>query len=394
MRNFELSSKRNKNGRRKFKAILYEIFPDSCINEVEQVGTQYQDNGLTWIRKYCEAALPSIQGMSLRVEFLDDERTEICGHGLTDYKDGLPIFEDATVIGVFEKGYIDEIVTDDGETKTVCIGEGTIDGLCYSNFCERLDHELAEGNTLHGSVEILRTNDNDSIVYLYGYKEYGRIPVEFEHSGYALLGIRPADATAKLLEINSKEDMDMDEAQIKSIVSNAIEEYVGAAAELNTHKEECNQRVQEINEQLEVVTNEKNEAIANSEQIQKALEDCRAELNEKYEEISALHAEMDELRVELGKAKAKERIGEMNAAIANFSDEEKAFASEEIAKFNEDPEAFEINSIVAKIYEGIGKKSKEEAVVIGEQNSFKVEVEDIFGEIMHREHDEEDTNIF
>lgn len=126
MKIFELSKKKTKNGRRKFKMLLYQIFPDDCIDEENEVGTQYNENGITWIRKYCENALPSIKGMSLRCEFLDEERTELCGHGETGIVDGLPIFENAVVIGTFDEGYIDDVTLPDGTTITACIGVGTI----------------------------------------------------------------------------------------------------------------------------------------------------------------------------------------------------------------------------------------------------------------------------
>lgn len=92
MKTFEIfseSKKKGQNGRRKFKAILYQIFPDSCVDEEAQAGTQYNKNGITWLREYCEKALPSIKGMSLKCEFLDEERTELCGHGMTDIEDGI-----------------------------------------------------------------------------------------------------------------------------------------------------------------------------------------------------------------------------------------------------------------------------------------------------------------
>ena len=98
MKTFEISKKISKNGRRHFKVILHEIYPDSCVDEVNEVGTQYNENGISWIREYCERALPSIEGMSLRCEFLDEERTFLNGHGETDIKDGLPVFEDAVMV--------------------------------------------------------------------------------------------------------------------------------------------------------------------------------------------------------------------------------------------------------------------------------------------------------
>lgn len=398
MKIFELSQKENKNGRRKFKTILYQIFPDDCVDEINEVGTKYNLNGITWIEEYCRQALPSIKGMSLRAEFLDEERTELCGHGDTGVIDGLPIFENAVVIGTFDEGYIDDVTLSNGETIRACIGVGTIDGCCYHNFCEKLEHDIAEGNLLHGSVEIMKTNDNDGIVYKYGYKDQGRIPTIFEHSGYALLGVRPADPAATILELNKKhndntkeEVTSMNETEIKALITQTVESYSAVQAEMNQYKADCDAKVKEAAEQVETVVAEKNEAIANAETIQAALDDCKKELSETYAKIDSLYEEMEILRKELGQAKAEKRVGEMNAAIANFSDDEKAYAQAEIDAFNADPVNSEINSVVSKIYEGIGKKTKEEAVVV-EQNS--ATVEDIFAEVIVTEEDIDDTNIF
>lgn len=398
MKIFELSQKENKNGRRKFKTILYQIFPDDCVDEINEVGTKYNLNGITWIEEYCRQALPSIKGMSLRAEFLDEERTELCGHGDTGVIDGLPIFENAVVIGTFDEGYIDDVTLSNGETIRACIGVGTIDGCCYHNFCEKLEHDIAEGNLLHGSVEIMKTNDNDGIVYKYGYKDQGRIPTIFEHSGYALLGVRPADPAATILELNKKhndntkeEVTSMNETEIKALITQTVESYSAVQAEMNQYKADCDAKVKEAAEQVETVVAEKNEAIANAEIIQAALDDCKKELSETYAKIDSLYEEMEVLRKELGQAKAEKRVGEMNAAIANFSDDEKAYAQAEIDAFNADPVNSEINSVVSKIYEGIGKKTKEEAVVV-EQNS--ATVEDIFAEVIVTEEDIDDTNIF
>lgn len=399
MKIFELSQKENKNGRRKFKVILYQIYPDDCIDEVNEVGTKFNLNGITWIEEYCSQALPSIKGMSLRCEFLDEERTELCGHGDTGVIDGLPIFENAVVIGTFDEGYIDDVTLPNGETIRACIGVGTIDGCCYHNFCEKLEQDMADGNLLHGSIEIMKTNDNDGIVYKYGYKDEGRIPMIFEHSGYALLGVRPADPAATILELNEKhndntkeEVTSMNETEIKNLITQTIESVSAVQAEMNQYKADCDAKVKEANEQVESVVAEKNEAIANAEKIQTALDECRNELDETYKKLDALYEEAEVLRKELGKAKAEQRVGELNAAIANFTDDEKAYAQAEINAFNENPVESEINSVVSKIYEGIGKKAKEDAVVVTEQNA--ATVEDIFSEVIIDETEIEDTNIF
>lgn len=401
MKTFEIfnESKKGQNGRRKFKVILYQIYPDSCINEKDGVGTEYNLNGITWIREYCEKALPSIKGMSLRCEFLDDERTEICGHGMTDIIDGVPIFENATVIGTFQDGYIDEVELSTGETILACIGVGEIDSACYHNLCEKLDENIANGIYPYGSVEIMRTADNDGIIYKYGYKEEGRIPTEFIHSGYALLGIAPGDKTAKLVELNGhKEDTKtMTDVEIKSLIEQTVSTYTNHTAEINQCKLNYDSKIAELNQAIEKITNEKNEAIANSEKIQKALDSLRVEWEELDKKYKTLWDERNVLEKALAEAKAKERINALDEAIAEFSDDEKSYAQDEIDAFKAAPIEGEINSVVDKILIGIGKKARETtaATVIAEQNAAKnITVEDIFSAIENIPNSAEDTNIF
>lgn len=392
MKMFEISSKQNKNGRRKFKAVLYKIFPDSCVDDLNQVGTQYNANGITWIKEFCEAALPSISGMSLRCEFTDEDRTQLLGHGDTDIIDGEPIFEDAVVIGTFQRGYIDEIDTDNGRI-TVCIGEGEIDSSCYHNFVTKLDEDIAKGIYPNGSVEITRTADNQEIKYKYGYKEFGRIPVEFVHSGYALLGITPADDNAKLIELNmQKEDVKHME-DMKTLARQVAEEVLDCTAEINRAKEECAMKVAEANAQVETAVTEKNSIEASSQEIQAALDKVReeyAELDKKYNDLWEEHKALEKA---LGEAKARERIGEMKTAIASFTEDERAYAQDAIDAFMEDPASYEINTIVNKIWEGIGKATRAtNDRIVSEQNT-AAKVDDIFAEVEYTAH-AEDTNIF
>lgn len=398
MKTFEIfseSKKKGQNGRRKFKIILYKIHPYGCIDEANEVGTEYNLNGITWIKEYCEKALPSIKGMFLRCEFLDEERTELCGHGMTDIIDGVPIFENATTIGTFTDGYIEEIEDENGEKVWVCIGVGEIDSSCYHNFCEKLDENIANGIVPKGSVEIMRTEDNDGIVYKYGYKDKGRIPTEFIHSGYALLGITPSDDTAKLVELNEhkEETNTMDEAKITALIEQTVSAYTNHTSEINECKKECDEKVKELNKCLDKEKIEKNEAIADLEKIQVALDECIKERDSKHKELDELWEEVKVLREELGKAKAKERIGKLNAAIAQFSDAEKEYAKAEIEAFEAEPITSEINSVVNKIWEGIGKTAKATAV-IAEQNAVKSNIEDIFSVVDTGTTIPEDTNIF
>lgn len=390
MKIIELSSKQSKNGRRKFKAVLHRIFPDDCI--VDGIGTQYNENGITWIKEYCDNALSSIEGMSLRVEFLDEERTEICGHGETEIVDGLQLFENATVIGTFKKGYINELEIN-GEKQLVCVAEGEIDEACYKSFVEKLEEDLADGNAPYGSVEIYKTSDNESIIYKYGYQDYGRVPEKFIYSGFALLGVKPADNSAKLLELNSKnkeELNNMDEKMLQGFVSD-IKQVI---SETNSKNEELGKTIAELNEAI----TDKNKTIAelnaNSEELKVALEKAQNDYQELWKKEDELYNEIKELKAQLAEAQAKERVGEMNSAIADFSDEEKKYAKAEIDAFTADPINCEINSVVTKIWEGIGKKAKENAKVVAEQNTSNKEVDDIFAEVSEINSADEDDSIF
>lgn len=391
MKRFEISSKSD-SGHKKFKAILYKIYSDSCVDKVNEVGTEYNKNGITWIKEYCENALDSIKDASIRCVFTDEERSEILDHGFTgvDPKTNMPTYEDAVVIGHFTNGYIDEVETEDGVI-TACIGEGVIDSQCYHNLVEKLEDDAANGIYPDGSIEITRTEDNDEIIYKYGYKDKGRIPMVFKHSGYAILSARPADDYAKLIELNQKHKEELDEmtdVEIKALVAQTVEELSAHTAEMNKCKEECET-------QIATVVAEKNEISASAEQIQKALDELRveyADLDKKYGELCE---ERNALEKALGEAKAKERIAELEAAISEFSETEKDYAKTEIEAFKADPEKVEINTVTDKIWQEIGKASREQAKKeIAEQNALKVDVEDIFSEVVEANDSDEDTNIF
>lgn len=400
MKTFELfnesKKKKGQNGRRKFKAILYQIYPENCIDIENEVGTQFNRNGITFIEKYCEAALPSIKGMSLRCEFLDEERSEICGHGMTDVEDGVPIFENATVIGTFTNGYIDDVELPNGETIRACIGEGELDSSCYHNLCEKLDSDIAQGFYPDGSIEIMRTAENTEIKYLYGYKDEGRIPTEFIHSGYAIIGITPSDKNAKLVELNEKnkeEHTHMNETEIKALVSETVSAYTNHVAEINQAKEECERKISEMNELVAGANTEKDNALAEIEKVKSALAACEAERDQAWKDLDALHEEEIKLRQELGELKAKARIAEMNTAIERFSDEQKAYAKDEIAAFEANPVEVEINTVVDKILRGVGEKAMESAAVVETNSAKNIEIEDIFGAIEDKSNSE-DVSIF
>lgn len=356
MKTFELSNKKTKTGRRKFKQILYEIYPDDCL--VNNTGTKYNQNGCTFIRKYCEKSLNSVKDMSLTVEFVDDSETEIIGHGCTGLIDGLPIFEDATVVGHFTNGYISDIEID-GETHTVCIGEGLIDEMRYPHFVKMLEDKINNGEFPKGSIEIYKTPENDSIVYLDGWKEKGRVPVEFIHSGFTLLGIEPACSIASILEMNNKkEEKVMDEKvmsniteTIRTVITETVvtkENYEHQITELNSVIAEKDNEISELNARIEALTSEKNDAIVAKETAESATEQLTTELNE---------------------VKCEKAVGELNEKLSVFSKEQIAYANSEIEAFKQNPLVSEVNSVVSKIYEGIGKAKVESEKMSNELNS-------------------------
>lgn len=379
MKLFEINNKQEKKtGYKRFKLILAEIYDKSCI--VDETGTKYNDNGITWIDEYVENVKDTLIGSSVTVEFTDDSKTDILGHGETgEYKDGVPLLSNATTIGHFDKAYMDEVTDDDGETKKVFVGEGTLDYMRYSDCIDLLSEKLSNNETIYGSVEIVRTENNPALVYLYGYKDIGRIPTEFEFSGYALLGcgVQPSDHTASLLELNNKnnkneeEIITMDEKTL-GMITDSIKATI---SECNSKNEEFESKITELNSALEIKTNENNDLSDKIEKLQKAIQDMETERE-------GFYAERDALERELGTLKAEKRLAEMNTALANFTDEQKEYAKAEIEAFNADPIKSEINSITAKIYEGIGKATiaseAEKAKIIAEQNSKKI---DIFADV-------------
>lgn len=376
MKMFEFNGRKRKSGRRPFKAILHEVYPDSCVDG--KTGTQFNENGICWIREYCEQNLDTINGMSFTVEFADAEsQDELLGHGDTGFDSGIPVFDNATIVGNFEKGYIADVEVN-GVMKTVVIGEGTIDQMRNNNFVKFLEDKCAKGEELHGSVEICRCEGHNQIEYLNGKFEEGRIPVTFDYSGYSLLGVRPADETATLLELNEKTESEvnaeMDEMkEMLQKVLDKIDESATIATELNQAKEAYAE-----------LENKYNEQNASAQAIQAALDQAKKDLENWDQKWSDLYNEKCALEKLLAEARVKERLGELNEALSAFTEEQIAYAKEEKEAFENDPLNSEINTIVNKIYCEIGKRAEEQR--LAEQNAAKStgnepEAADIFGEV-------------
>ena len=391
MATFELSSKKYKNGRRPFTAILYELQPPESV--VDDVGTKFNKNGITFLEEYASKQLDSIKDMSVTVSFIDEDRTMISDHGDTGIEDGLPVFENATTVGHFTKGYIDNVEIN-GENKRCVLGKGFIDEMRYKSFVETLETEINNGNSVEGSIEIYRSEGNENIIYKKGWMPQGRIPTEYIHSGWAMV-LNPADVNSTLLELNSKnqnkEEIAMNEKEMRELIASVI-------TETNSRNDELNATIAELNSTITERDNTIVELNATVEQLQATIDKLEAD-HKTYGE------EKEILEKELAKAKVAEKLAELDSTLGEFNEEEKKCAEEDIDKLKDYINACknkdelnnvssEINSIKSKICMNIVETQKKAVAdaKIAEQNSANNTELDIFSEVNSTE-DDADNNI-
>lgn len=393
----EISSKKHKNGKRPFKAILYKLQPPECV--VNDVGTRYNKNGITFLEEYCSLQLDSIKDMSVTCSFIDDDKTMESDHGDTGEVDDLPVYDNASILGHFNKGYITDAEID-GETARVVMGEGVFDEMRNHAFIKKLETALMNGDSPKGSIEICRSENNDKIIYKNGWREKGRIPTEFIHSGWSIV-LNPSDKTSTLVELNtdqyieeSEENNIMDEKIISQVVDSVTESVKAAITEVNSKNADYEAKISELNTTIETKVSENNELTDKIEKLEKLLEDLKKEQDTYW-------AERDVIEKELATIKVEKRLAEMNSALSDFTDEQKDYAKAEIEAFTADPMKCEINSIVDKIYIEIGKKKmadeKAESQKMAELNSAE-KADDIFGEVAEtnsaKENDEPEMPIY
>lgn len=358
---FEISSESKIAGRRPIKVILHEIFPDD---------TQWQENGISWNEEYVKLNLHSVVGMSLTVEFLTEDRSVPYGHGMTEIRleDNLPLFEDATMVGHFDKAYIDDVEID-GEVKRVLIAEGTLDEMRYPKFVAWLREHMAE-RTVKGSVEIVGKAEHDGhIVYSGGWKEQGRVPQFYDYSGYAILSVKPADEAAIVMELNNKksdkEDSDMDEKMkndLMAVISGAMSEtnskWDQYWAQVNAKEAEITQLQADIKaKEAEIAQLRADFEKENAARI--LAEEGLTEANNAKE---AAEASLSEANAKIAQLEGEAAKAELNAALAPYSEEQRAVAKEEIEAFNANPGSVEINAIVGKICTEMVRVSREQQV--------------------------------
>lgn len=391
----EISKQTSKGGRVPIKIALLKIHEDD---------KETNKNGLHWKEEYVLNAIDSVKLMPICASFCDETKSTPLDHGLTGEEidnDGVrePLFENSETVGCFESANIEDVNVNGNDIRAL-VANGFLYNQRYPNFVKWVRQNKALGN-VDSSIEImgLETNDNKIVYEESEPKDEFRTPKEFVFSGTSILSVSPADDNAIVLEVaqkqENKEDKTLNEKELKELIQSTI-------SETNSKNEELLAKITELNSTInekDSVIAEKEEKIvelnATVEQVQKALDDLKKE-HETY------WSEREALEKELGALKAKARIGELNAAIEGFSDEEKKYAESEINSFNEKPLEGNINAIVDKIYAGIGQASKkaDAEAKVAEQNSAKEnkdnEVIDIFSEMCSeaQDADEEDVNIF
>lgn len=344
---YEISSENKIAGRRPIKVVLHEIFPDN---------TRWQENGISWKEEYVQANLHSVVGMSIVAEFLTEDRDVPYNHGMTDVReeDKLPLFEDATMVGHFDKAYVDDVEIG-GVTKRCLVAEGTLDEMRYPKFVAWLRENMAD-SVVKGSVEIVGKPEHDGyIIYSGGWKEEGRVPQYYDYSGYAILSVKPADEAAIVMELNNKkldkEDGTMDE-KTKNELMAAV---TGAVSEVNSKREEYWAKVDTLLAEISQLKADIAQKEADIKQLQ-------ADYDKEAAAKEAAEASLVEANAKITEMQNAAAVAELNAALAPYTEEQRAVAKEDIDAFNSNPGSVEINSIVGKICTAMVQAARESQI--------------------------------
>lgn len=360
---FEIAKRNSTGGRRKIKMALHEIYDD---NETTN------KNGLHWTEINTTNSMQSAVNIPICVEFTDEEKEIPFGHGLTgiDSAENEPLFENSEVVGTITNVYIDTVEIN-SESKKILVGDGYIYQQRYPKFTKWLLKNVTEDKVM-SSIEIMGTPENNNLIVYEEDKPTSefRTPKEYLYSGTAILAVEPADDAAMILQMNNLNIKSNKESEVNSMDEKSItliaDAVRNAVTETNTKNAEYENTITELNQTVadkEAKIVELNASVA---ELQKALDELKSQMDTAWDERRILEEE-------LAKARVAERLGELNTALAEFTEEEKAFAQAEIAEFNEKPMEYEINSIVNKIYAEIGKQSKETAKkAVVETNSIDI----------------------
>lgn len=389
---YEISSENRIAGRRPIKVVLHEIFPDN---------TRWQENGISWKEEYVRANLHSVIGMSIVAAFLTEDRDVPYDHGMTEVReeDRLPLFEDATMVGHFDKAYIGDVEIE-GVTKRCLIAEGTLDEMRYPKFVAWLREHMAE-STVKGSVEIVGKPEHDGyIIYSDGWKDEGRVPQDYDYSGYAILSVKPADEAAIVMELNNKKTDKEDETMDEKTKNELMAAVASAVSEVNSKWEEYWAKVDALQADISQLKADIAQKEADIKQLQAdydkeyaAKEAAELGLTEANAAKEAAEASLNEANAKIAEMENAAAVAELNAALAPYIEEQRAVAQEEIDAFNANPGSVEINSIIGKICTAMVEAARESKVI--ETNSAnQIDVFGMMDDAGDQDDGSADVNVF
>jgi hypothetical protein len=382
-----LSQKQNASGRRYIRWVVHEIQNDD---------SQWNKNGISWSEKYVLNNIETAKNMPIVVQFLDYNKSEPWGHGyLSEVKGKEPIFEDSVVVGVTTDANI-ETVEVNGKSIRALVAEGYIFEQRYSAFVDWLKTEMFDGKFPETSVEICvkKDSDNEVIIYDGGWKEKGRVPMIYDYSGSAILGIEPSDDNAILLELNSKYNKEdkMEKTENALIVelnnkietkTNEINTLSNKVIELEGVITKKDEKVTELNASVENIQKKSDEDL---NLVTTELNTAKEALLGKDNEISTLTSEINELKTFKKEAENKELIAELNDALKDFTEKEKEIVKSKFETFSAEPTKEKINEIVSEVNSYIARTildSRKNKDIQNEANS----VADVYGDVMELNND-------
>lgn len=389
---YEISSENKIAGRRPIKVVLHEIFPDD---------TRWQENGISWNEEFVRANLHSVVGMSIIAAFLTEDRDVPYDHGMTDVRkeDNLPLFEDATMVGHFDKAYVDD-VNIDGEKKRCLIAEGTLDEMRYPKFVAWLREHMAE-SVVKGSVEIVGKAEYDNhIIYSGGWKDEGRVPQYYDYSGYAILSVKPADEAAIVMELNNKKEDKEDEIMDEKTKNELMAAMSDAVSEVSSKWDEYWAKIDTLNAEITQLKADIKQKEADIAQISADFDKANAAKEAAEAGLAEANAAKELAETNLNEANAKitemenaAALTELNAALSAYTEEQQGVAKAEIEAFRAQPGSIEINSIVGKICTEIVKSAREKQV--SEINSAsQIDVFGMTDETKPHDEDDGEVNVF
>ena len=389
---YEISSENRIAGRRPIKVVLHEIFPDN---------TRWQENGISWKEEYVRANLHSVIGMSIVAAFLTEDRDVPYDHGMTEVReeDRLPLFEDATMVGHFDKAYIGDVEIE-GVTKRCLIAEGTLDEMRYPKFVAWLREHMAE-STVKGSVEIVGKPEHDGyIIYSDGWKDEGRVPQDYDYSGYAILSVKPADEAAIVMELNNKKTDKEDETMDEKTKNELMAALASAVSEVNSKWEEYWAKVDALQADISQLKADIAQKEADIKQLQAdydkeyaAKEAAELGLTEANAAKEAAEASLNEANAKIAEMENAATVAELNAALAPYTEEQRAVAQEEIDAFNANPGSVEINSIIGKICTAMVEAARE-SKVIETSSANQIDVFGMMDDAGDQDDGSADVNVF